>query len=61
MLLGTVGGSTFFSAPFSGMRKLPKSVELLRRPLAFLSEEERRFDESLEDTDEEEEEGVGAG
>ena len=55
---GTVVDSTFFSASSSGMRKLPKSVELLRRPLAFLSEE-RKFEESLEDTDEEEDAGAG--
>ena len=50
-------GSISFSTPlFSGMRKLPSRVELLRRPL-----EERRLDfDSLEDI-EEEDEDTGAG
>ena len=60
VLFVTIVGSPLFSTPFSGIRKLPRSVELLRRPLVFLSEE-RRFDDSLEDTEEEEEEEAGAG
>ena len=59
VLFGTAAGSSLFSPSFSGIRKLPKSVELLRRPLVFLSEE-RRFEDSLEDT-EEDEEDTGAG